>query len=95
MIIPPISKMISSVTPILLTACSTAEDVDQALIIAVKFMVDFISVTFPFLRTLHLLFPQPTRPPFLSSGYSLDLTMQSCVFRALLYETIAGSEKTF
>ena len=43
MIIPPISKMISSVTPILLTACSTAEDVDQTLIIAVKFMVDFVT----------------------------------------------------
>ena len=43
MIIPPISKKISSVTPILLTACSTAEKVDQALIIAVEFMVDFVT----------------------------------------------------
>ena len=42
-IIPPKSKKISSLTRILLTACSTAEEVDQALIIAVKFMVDFVT----------------------------------------------------
>ena len=35
--------MISSLTCILLTACSTAKEVDQALIIAVKFMVDFVT----------------------------------------------------
>ena len=33
--------MVSSITYILLTTCSTAEEVDQALIIAVKFVVDF------------------------------------------------------
>ena len=43
MIIPPISKVISSVTPILLTACSTAEEVGQALIIAVKSMAHFVT----------------------------------------------------
>ena len=35
--------MVSSLTRILLTACSTAKEVDQALIIRVKFMVDFIT----------------------------------------------------
>ena len=52
--------MISSLTHILLAACSTAEEVDQTLIIAVKFVVDFVtflvvklsnvSVTFMFLQ---------------------------------------------
>ena len=55
------SKTISSLTRILLTACSTAEEVDQALIIAVKFIVNFVaflvvklsnvSVTLMFLQT--------------------------------------------
>ena len=34
-IVPATSKTISSLTRILVTACSTAEDVDQALIIAI------------------------------------------------------------
>ena len=77
--------MVSSLTCIFLTACSTAEKVDQALIIAVKFMVDF--VTFCSSKTVSV--------TFMLSGYNLDLTMQSFIFLALLYEAIGGCGKTF
>ena len=47
-----------------------------------------------FLKTWHLSFSQPTQPTFLSNGYNLDLTMQSFILLALLYDTIGGGEKT-
>ena len=67
------SKTVSSVTCILLTACYTAKEEDQALIITVKFMVDFVtyfsSETVKCISNLYVLtnlnnlpFPQPPQP---------------------------------
>ena len=105
MITPPISKMISSVTPILLSACSTAEEVDQALIIAVKFLVDFVTFLVVKLSKCISNLSVPTDftstiPATYTASISLEWiqftsTMQSCIFPVPLYETIGRSEKTF
>ena len=43
-IVLPISQTLRSLTSILFTTCSTAKDVDQALITAIKFIADFVTL---------------------------------------------------
>ena len=54
-----------------------------------------VSAPIKLLHTLYLESPHPPPPIFLSSGYSLDLTMSSFIFLARVYETFGGSEKSF
>ena len=53
-----------------------------------------VSVTFMLSQNWHQKPPHPCQPTLLSTGYNLDLTMQSFIFQALLHNAIGGGEKT-
>ena len=65
----------------------------------ISFVAFFSSKTVKCISNLYVLleltFPQPPQSTFFSSEYDLDITVESFIFLALLYETIGEDKKTF
>ena len=104
-IVPPTSKMVGSCTCILLTTYLAFKQINQTFIITVKTMIKLMCVfcgkagecisNFYVLTKLAPKTPTSSTTYTLSTGYNLDLTMQSFIFLALLHNAIGGGEKTF